>query len=90
MSSLETVRCDTVRRLFTAYVAQHPDTVAPMLASDFTFSSPRDDHIGHQCRDNRHRFVDRVDAGNREAEGRQQPFAHVAARLVFIGDQHER
>lgn len=32
MSSLETARCDTVRRLFTAYVAQHPDLVDPMLA----------------------------------------------------------
>ncbi|TIX89811.1 nuclear transport factor 2 family protein [Rhizobium sp. P44RR-XXIV] len=45
MNSLEASRCDTVRRLFAAYVAQHPDIVEPMLAPDFTFSSPRDDHI---------------------------------------------
>lgn len=45
MSSVETVRCDTVRRLFAAYVAQRPELVDPMLALDFTFSSPRDDHI---------------------------------------------
>jgi ketosteroid isomerase-like protein len=45
MSTLETARCDTVRRLYTAYVAQHIDVVSPMLTSDFTFSSPRDDHI---------------------------------------------
>ena len=45
MNSLETARCDTVKRLFAAYVAQHPDTVDPMLTQDFTFSSPRDDHI---------------------------------------------
>ena len=45
MNSLENARCDTVRRLFAAYVAQHPDLVEPMLALDFTFSSPRDDHI---------------------------------------------
>ncbi|MBB5571843.1 MULTISPECIES: nuclear transport factor 2 family protein [Rhizobium] len=45
MSTLDTARCDTVRRLYAAYVAQHPDVVRPMLTSDFTFSSPRDDHI---------------------------------------------
>jgi ketosteroid isomerase-like protein len=48
MNSLETVRCDTVRRLFAAYIAQRPELVAPMLAPDFTFSSPRDDHIDRQ------------------------------------------
>jgi len=48
MSSLEDGRCDTVRRLFAAYVAQHPDIADPMLAPDFTFSSPRDDHISRQ------------------------------------------
>jgi ketosteroid isomerase-like protein len=45
MNTLDTARCDTVRRLFAAFVAQHPDVVEPMLTSDFTFSSPRDDHI---------------------------------------------
>jgi len=45
MNSLENARCNTVKRLFAAYVAQHPDTVDPMLTQDFTFSSPRDDHI---------------------------------------------
>lgn len=45
MNSLENVRCDIVRRLFAAYVAQQPDVVDPMLTRNFTFSSPRDDHI---------------------------------------------
>jgi ketosteroid isomerase-like protein len=45
MNSLENARCDTVKRLFAAYLAQHPDIVDPMLTGDFTFSSPRDDHI---------------------------------------------
>ncbi len=45
MNSLESARCDTVRRLFVAYIAQQPDLVDRMLTPDFTFSSPRDDHI---------------------------------------------
>lgn len=48
MNSLEAARCDTVRRLFAAYLAQRADIVDPMLAPDFTFSSPRDDHIDRQ------------------------------------------
>ena len=48
MNSLENARCDTVKRLFAAYVAQHPDSVGPMLTRDFTFSSPRDDHIDRE------------------------------------------
>lgn len=48
MNSLETGRCDTVRRLFAAYIAQRPELVDPMLVPDFAFSSPRDDHIDRQ------------------------------------------
>ncbi|MBB6483111.1 nuclear transport factor 2 family protein [Rhizobium lusitanum] len=44
-NSLDDARCDTVKRLFAAYLAQRPEIVDAMLAPDFTFSSPRDDHI---------------------------------------------
>lgn len=37
---------ETVHRLFDAYLAGRKDIVAAMLTDDFTFSSPRDDHIG--------------------------------------------
>ncbi|WP_455269797.1 nuclear transport factor 2 family protein [Rhizobium herbae] len=36
----------TVRGLFAAYLANRKDEVSDMLTQDFTFSSPRDDHIG--------------------------------------------
>lgn len=35
----------TVRGLFAAYLANRKDEVSDMLTDDFTFSSPRDDHI---------------------------------------------
>ncbi|WP_426231243.1 nuclear transport factor 2 family protein [Pararhizobium sp. DWP3-4] len=35
----------TVRGLFAAYLANRKDEVSDMLTEDFTFSSPRDDHI---------------------------------------------
>ncbi|QRM46752.1 nuclear transport factor 2 family protein [Rhizobium sp. BG4] len=37
-----------IRGLFAAYVQGRKDLVRPMLADDFTFSSPRDDHIGRE------------------------------------------
>lgn len=36
---------ETIHRLFEAYLSNRKDIVAAMLADDFTFSSPRDDHI---------------------------------------------
>ena len=41
----DTVREKTVRALYAAYIDGRKDIVAAMLAEDFTFSSPRDDHI---------------------------------------------
>ncbi|MBX4908241.1 MULTISPECIES: nuclear transport factor 2 family protein [Rhizobium] len=38
-------RQQTVRDLYTAYLADRKDLVGAMLTEDFTFSSPRDDHI---------------------------------------------
>lgn len=38
-------RQETVRQLFGAYFAGRKDIVASLLADDFTFSSPNDDHI---------------------------------------------
>jgi len=38
-----------IRGLFAAYVQGRKDLVRPMLADDFTFSSPRDDHIGRDA-----------------------------------------
>ncbi|MCV9998007.1 nuclear transport factor 2 family protein [Pararhizobium sp. YC-54] len=35
----------SVRGLFAAYLANRKDEVSDMLTEDFTFSSPRDDHI---------------------------------------------
>jgi ketosteroid isomerase-like protein len=37
---------DTVRAAFDAYLAQDPDATERLLAEDFTFTSPHDDHIG--------------------------------------------
>lgn len=45
MSSLEQSRADTIRRLYAAYIDMRPDVAATLLTDDFTFSSPRDDHI---------------------------------------------
>ncbi|MBX5157148.1 MULTISPECIES: nuclear transport factor 2 family protein [unclassified Rhizobium] len=38
-------RQQTVRDLYAAYLEDRKDKVDAMLAEDFTFSSPRDDHI---------------------------------------------
>lgn len=38
-------RDEIVRNLYAAYVGQRPDIAGRMLTDDFTFSSPRDDHI---------------------------------------------
>jgi ketosteroid isomerase-like protein len=37
---------DTVRAAFDAYLAQDRDATERLLAGDFTFTSPQDDHIG--------------------------------------------
>ncbi len=36
---------DTVRRMFEAYLAGDAETAIPLLADDFSFTSPQDDHI---------------------------------------------
>ncbi len=41
----DTQREKTVRALYAAYIDGRKDIVAAMLTEDFTFSSPRDDHI---------------------------------------------
>ncbi|KRB50100.1 ketosteroid isomerase [Rhizobium sp. Root708] len=41
----DTERAETVRALYAAYIDGRADIVATMLTEDFTFSSPRDDHI---------------------------------------------
>ena len=41
----DTRRQKTVRALYAAYIDGRKDIVAAMLTEDFTFSSPRDDHI---------------------------------------------
>lgn len=38
-------RQQTVRDLYAAYLDDRKDKVGAMLTEDFTFSSPRDDHI---------------------------------------------
>lgn len=38
-----------IRGLFAAYIEGRRDLVRPMLADDFIFSSPRDDHIGRDA-----------------------------------------
>jgi ketosteroid isomerase-like protein len=39
---------DVVRASFEAYLAQDFKTAAGLLAEDFVFTSPQDDHIGKQ------------------------------------------
>jgi ketosteroid isomerase-like protein len=41
----DTGREKAVRALYAAYIDGRKDIVAAMLTEDFTFSSPRDDHI---------------------------------------------
>ncbi|MGH9917695.1 MAG: nuclear transport factor 2 family protein [Nitrososphaerales archaeon] len=36
---------ETVRAAFDAYLAQDRDAMAALVADDFTFTSPQDDHI---------------------------------------------
>ncbi len=39
------ITADLVRRLFSAFLAQDRTTLENLLSDDFTFNSPRDDHI---------------------------------------------
>ena len=39
----------TVRAIFDAYNAQDRDTAERLIADDFTFTSPQDDHIGRDA-----------------------------------------
>jgi ketosteroid isomerase-like protein len=41
-------RLETVRSLYRAFLDLRPDLAQPLLTEDFTFSSPRDDHIDRQ------------------------------------------
>ncbi|MBB4289014.1 ketosteroid isomerase-like protein [Rhizobium leguminosarum] len=45
MSDMRTSRERTVRSLYAAYLDDRKNVVGAMLTEDFTFSSPRDDHI---------------------------------------------
>ncbi|GGD77274.1 MULTISPECIES: nuclear transport factor 2 family protein [Rhizobium] len=45
MSDMRTSREQTVRHLYAAYLDDRKDMVGAILTEDFTFSSPRDDHI---------------------------------------------
>jgi ketosteroid isomerase-like protein len=45
MSDMRTSREQSVRHLYAAYLDDRKDIVGAMLTEDFTFSSPRDDHI---------------------------------------------
>lgn len=45
MSDVRTSRQQTIRNLYAAYLDDRKDIVGAMLTEDFTFSSPRDDHI---------------------------------------------
>lgn len=47
--SITADRENTIRGLYAAYVEGRKDLVLPMLSADFTFSSPRDDHIGRDA-----------------------------------------
>ena len=38
-------RAQMLRDLYAAYIAHRKDLVGAMLAEDFTFSSPQDNHI---------------------------------------------
>ena len=40
-----TIVVDLVGRLFTAFLKQDRETLEAILSDDFTFNSPRDDHI---------------------------------------------
>ncbi|MBX5133914.1 nuclear transport factor 2 family protein [Rhizobium lentis] len=45
MNAMIPTREQTVRDLYAAYLADRKDIAGAMLTEDFTFSSPRDDHI---------------------------------------------
>jgi ketosteroid isomerase-like protein len=45
MENIRTCREQTVRSLYAAYIEGRKDIAGAMLSADFTFSSPRDDHI---------------------------------------------
>ncbi|SCB60886.1 SnoaL-like domain-containing protein [Rhizobium aethiopicum] len=45
MNAIAPSREQTVRELYAAYLADRKDIAGAMLTDDFTFSSPRDDHI---------------------------------------------
>ncbi len=45
---IESQRSEMVRALYAAYVDGRKDIVGTMLTADFTFSSPRDDHIDRE------------------------------------------
>jgi len=45
MSDMRASRQQTIRDLYAAYLDDRKDIVGAMLTEDFTFSSPRDDHI---------------------------------------------
>lgn len=46
---VEARRADMVRALYAAYLEGRKDIVDVMLTADFTFSSPRDDHIDRKA-----------------------------------------
>ncbi|PDT14381.1 DUF4440 domain-containing protein [Rhizobium sp. J15] len=45
MNAMDSSRERTVRDLYAAYLGDRKEIVGAMLTEDFTFSSPRDDHI---------------------------------------------
>ncbi|MBX4956899.1 nuclear transport factor 2 family protein [Rhizobium lentis] len=45
MNAMAPSREQTVRDLYAAYLEDRKDVAGAMLTEDFTFSSPRDDHI---------------------------------------------
>ena len=45
MNAMDSSRKQIVRDLYAAYLDDRKDIVGAMLTEDFTFSSPRDDHI---------------------------------------------
>jgi ketosteroid isomerase-like protein len=46
---IEARRAKSVRALYAAYIDGRKDIVDAMLTDDFTFASPRDDHIDRQA-----------------------------------------
>lgn len=48
MTGVDERRLETVRQLYRAFIDQRPDLARPLLADDFTFSSPRDDRIDRE------------------------------------------